>query len=273
MVPSVRDEDFGEYPADADAVITSSGPINHRTIEDYQSLAVLRFTDAPESPGSGSRVAAVVTTLLLDLGLNLVERSELGQVFNEQALQLQHAADREAVSVGRLGGAKAMVVGEVAQWESLNEDRTAQVSLSIRMIDVESGRLLFGGAGHFRHPMTGTPEHLARVLVHRILGRFAVRAGLLGTGRIGVKWTLRERTRGRAYVVQEVRDGSPAEAAGLKRGDVVLACNGSSLDAVVTERDAKRACRVDAGEILSLGVERDGRRLVLRATAEARPEL
>ena len=273
VLPMLADEGLGGYSANVNAVITGSGPINTDDIDRYESMAVLNFADAPEVPGSGTRVAAITTTLLLDLGISLVERTQLDEVFQEQTLQLQHAEDEKSVSIGRLGGAHAVVVGDVSEWQLLERDRTAQVSLSLRIIDVQSGRVLFGGAGHFRQPMTGTPEDLARLLVHRILSKFAIRAGLLGTGRIGVRWTLRERSGGSAYVVEEIQDGSPAQEAGLRPGDLVVACNGSSLGTVQTEREARKACRIDAGQILRLRVNRDGQPLVIQATAERRPDV
>ncbi len=264
---------FDDSQENALAVITGSGPMSEEDMGQYRSWAVVKFEDAPNTPGSGARVAAIVTTLLLDLGLTLVERAEIQEVMLEQALQLQHSEDGNALSVGKLAGAKAVVLGEVARWDVSEADRTAQVSLSLRVIDVETGQLLFGGSGHLTQPMTGAADDLARVLVHRILSRFAVRAGLLGTGRVGVKWTLREHNGGRAYVVEKIQRASPADKAGLKEGDVVVACNGSSLVTVKSEIEARRLCQIDAGQILSLEVQRAHQRVVIRATAEPRPDI
>jgi len=261
----------GRESQEREPVTTGSGPINSDMIDRYQTLAVMAFADAPGTPGSGAKVTGIVTNLFLDLDMTVVERTRLEQVFREQVVQLQHGDDGDALRVGKLVGAKAIVIGEVQEWETREPDNSTHVSLSLRMIDVESGLLLFGGEGHLTDYTRDTPEVLARRVAHRILARFGVRTGLLGTGRIGVNWNLRELSGSRAYLVQEIRSGSPADKAGLKVGDVVLSCNGSAIAATRTERQAKRACQIDTGQTLSLEVLREDQRLLLNATAEKRP--
>ena len=261
----------GRDAQEREPVTTGSGPINSDMIDRYQTLAVMAFADAPGTPGSGAKVTGIVTNLFLDLDMTVVERTRLEQVFREQVVQLQHGDDGDALRVGKLVGAKAIVIGEVQEWETREPDNSTHVSLSLRMIDVESGLLLFGGEGHLTDYTRDTPEVLARRVAHRILARFGVRTGLLGTGRIGVNWNLRELSGSRAYLVQEIRSGSPADKAGLKVGDVVLSCNGSAIAATRTERQAKRACQIDTGQTLSLEVLREDQRLLLNATAEKRP--
>ena len=261
----------GREAQEREPVTTGSGPINSDMIDRYQTLAVMAFADAPGTPGSGAKVTGIVTNLFLDLDMTVVERTRLEQVFREQVVQLQHGDDGDALRVGKLVGAKAIVIGEVQQWETREPDNSTHISLSLRMIDVETGLLLFGGEGHLTDYTRDTPEVLARRVAHRILARFGVRTGLLGTGRIGVNWNLREHSGSRVYLVQDIRSGSPAEKAGLKVGDVVLSCNGSAIAATRTERQAKRACQVDTGQTLSLEVLREDQRLLLNATAEKRP--
>jgi C-terminal processing protease CtpA/Prc len=95
----------------------------------------------------------------------------------------------------------------------------------------------------------------------------------LGSGRIGVNWELQEEKGTRFYMVRDLRRGLPAEKAGLKVGDRIMACNGASLAAVRTDRDAKRLCRVEAGETLQLEVRRANSPIELFVTAEKRPGL
>jgi len=261
----------GRESQEREPVTTGSGPINSDMIDRYQTLAVMAFADAPGTPGSGAKVTGIVTNLFLDLDMTVVERTRLEQVFREQVVQLQHGDDGDALRVGKLVGAKAIVIGEVQQWETREPDNSTHISLSLRMIDVETGLLLFGGEGHLTDYTRDTPEVLARRVAHRILARFGVRTGLLGTGRIGVNWNLREHSGSRVYLVQDIRSGSPAEKAGLKVGDVVLSCNGSAIAATRTERQAKRACQIDTGQTLSLEVLREDQHLLLNATAEKRP--
>jgi hypothetical protein len=254
-------------------VVTGLGPINRDTVDHYKTMAVMLLEDAPGAPGSGSRVAGIVTTLLLDLDINMVERAKLDEVLKEQVIQLTHADDANVLKVGRLVGAQAIIVGDVQQWERQEQGRTNKVSLSLRMIDVETGQLLFNGEGYLADFTTDDPEGSARLIVHRILARFGSQTGLVGSGRIGVNWELQEEKGTRFYMVRELRSGLPAEKAGLKVGDRILACNGASLAAVRTDRDAKRLCRVEAGETLQLEVRRANSPMELFVTAEKRPGL
>jgi hypothetical protein len=218
-------------------------------------------------------VAGIVTTLLLDLDINMVERAELDEVLKEQVLQLTHADDAEVLKVGKLVGAQAIVVGEVQQWERTEGEQVSRVSLALRMIDVESGLVLFHGEGHSSDPTADNPEGLARVIANRILARFGSQTGLLGSGRIGVNWELQELAGARYYLVRELRSGLPAEKAGLKVGDRVVACNGAVLSRVTSEREAKHLCQVEAGQVLKLDIRRSGSPLELSIVAEPRPGL
>jgi hypothetical protein len=254
-------------------VVTGVGPISRDTIGRYRTMAVMPFVDAVAAKGSGSRVAGIVTTLLLDLDVNMVERAKLDEVFKEQVVQLQYADDADVLKVGKLVGAQAIVVGEVQQWERTVGEQVSRVSLAFRMVDVESGVVLFNGEGHSSDATADDPEGLARVIAHRILTRFGSQTGLLGSGRIGVNWDLQESAGVRYYLVRELRSGLPAENAGLKVGDRVVACNGAVLSSVSSEREAKQLCQVEVGQILRLDVRRAGQPMEISLTAEKRPGL
>jgi hypothetical protein len=254
-------------------IVSGSGPVNRESIDRYGTMAVMLFEDAAGSPGSGSRVAGIVTTLLLDLDVHMVERAKLDEVLKEQVIQLTHADDANVLKVGKLVGAQAIIVGEVQQWERHAQERMHSVSLALRMIDVETGLLLFSGEGHLTDPTTDDPESSARLIAHRVLARFGSQTGLLGSGRIGVNWELLNDKGARFYMVRELRSGLPAEKAGLKVGDRIMACNGASLSAARTERDAKRLCQVEAGETLQLELRRADSQMSVAVTADKRPGL
>ncbi|WP_455379193.1 PDZ domain-containing protein [Petrachloros mirabilis] len=254
-------------------VMSGSGPVNREIIDRYRTMAVMVFEDAANPPGSGSRVAGIVTTLLLDLDLNIVERAKLDEVLKEQVIQLKHGDDAGALKIWKLLGAQAIVVGEVQQWERYEQDRMHSVSLALRMIDVENGLLLFSSEGHLTDPTTDDPESSARAIVHRMLTRFGSQAGLIGTGWIGVNWELVEERGIRFYVVRDLRSGLPAEKGGLKVGDRIIACNGASLSGVKTGYEAKRLCQVETGGTLRLDVRRADSSISVLMTAEKRPGL
>jgi hypothetical protein len=264
VAPNAQNREI--YPATA-----GYGPINSQTIDQYRSMAVMTFADAPNAPGTGAKVSAIVTNLLLDLDIAIVERAKLEQVFEEQVVQLKHSDEAHALRIGKIAGAKAIVVGEVQQWDSTEPEKTAKVALTLRMIDVETGQLLFDGEGHSNDPISATPDNLARLIAHRIITRFGIKSGIIGTGRIGVIWDWREWPSSHVYLVQEISNGSPADKAGLKVGDAVIGCNHVSFAYIQTERQAKRACQIDAGQPLPLEVLRGDQFLDLQPVAERRP--
>jgi hypothetical protein len=268
-VPSARGGSGGR----PEPVVSGNGPIGRETIDRYRTMAVMLFEDAAGAQGTGSRVAGIVTTLMLDLDVRMVERAKLEEVLKEQVIQLQHADDANVLKVGKLLGAQAIIVGDVQQWERHEQERTHAVSLSLRIIDVETGLLLFSGEGHLADPTTDDPENSARTIAHRILARFGSQTGLLGSGRIGVNWELVDEHGLRFYQVRELRSGLPAEQAGLRVGDKVVACHGRSLAETRSERDAKRLCQVDAGQALQLTVRRGDQTMEIAVTADKRPGL
>jgi serine protease Do len=71
-------------------------------------------------------------------------------------------------------------------------------------------------------------------------------------------------------LVSEVVENSPAETAGLQRGDLILSVNGRSVDD--PSRFTRRIRRVDAGETATLELVRKGKPMTLTATLEEVPE-
>jgi len=71
-------------------------------------------------------------------------------------------------------------------------------------------------------------------------------------------------------LISEVQEGSPAEKAGLKPGDVVTTVNGKSTRSVQALRNAIGLLRV--GEVAEIGVLRDGKPRKLTATIGPRGE-
>lgn len=74
---------------------------------------------------------------------------------------------------------------------------------------------------------------------------------------------------GTGAVVAEVESGSPADEAGLRTGDVILQID----DQTITGQNALIAIIRDSspGEQVEIAIERDGERLMLKATLVARP--
>lgn len=253
--------------------VIASGPLTGAMLGNYDTVAILPFADAPHAPNSGSTVADIVSTQLLDLDFTVVERTRLQQLFEEQGLQLRSADEQaNAIRIGRLTGAKAVVVGAVQQWETQKGKGADKsfVALSLRLVDVETGAILFVGQGQFREPISEVLQMTAGIITGTIFDRMAIQTGLRRAGRIGFHHELVDRVVGKTPMVRSVMPGLPAEKAGLKVGDVILSCNGSTSVTWKRKRDILRACSVEPGQDLVLEVARGEQRLTIRATAVSR---
>ena len=70
--------------------------------------------------------------------------------------------------------------------------------------------------------------------------------------------------------ISSIRDGSPAEAAGLRRGDVLIEIDGVSL---VSEEGGRRFGSVEPGQTVELTYRRGGQTRTTKATAGERPDM
>jgi len=111
-------------------------PGDHRE----QRFAVVPFEnvgDEAQQKSLGLVVSdLVVTDLARDHRLPMIERSQLGAVMNELALQQSGAVDdAKALQVGKLAGARALVVGRVS-------DGGDVFVVSARAVDAETGAVI-----------------------------------------------------------------------------------------------------------------------------------
>jgi len=129
-------------------------------------------------------------------------------------------------------------------------------------------------AGHPLQPAQGIgfaiPINMAKALLPRLAKDGSARRSFLGVDAQPLDPALEgalKLTSGRGALIASVEKGSPAEAAGLEPGDVVLSWNGA---AVVTSEDLKiNAQLAIPGSHAKLAIIRDGKRIerdvVLRA--------
>jgi S1-C subfamily serine protease len=110
------------------------------------------------------------------------------------------------------------------------------------------------------------PSNLARRVVDEILAHGEVRRGTLGVTVADPKpMAARDKTVPRP-VVEKIDSGSSAERAGLKKGDIIMAVDGSPVREVKT---IQRRLGLDfLGDTVALSVMRDGQPLVVHAVLE-----
>src|SRR5262245_510504 len=131
-------------------------------------------------------------------------------------------------------------------------------------------------AGHPLQPAQGIgfaiPINMAKTLLPRLAKDGSARRSFLGVDAQPVDAALEgalKLSSGRGALIASVEKGSPAEAAGLEPGDVVLTWNGA---AVVTSEDLKIDAQLAIpGSHAKLAIVRDGKRMerdvLLRAAA------
>jgi Do/DeqQ family serine protease len=113
------------------------------------------------------------------------------------------------------------------------------------------------------------PINMARAVMEQIIEYGEVRRGRIGiavqdlTPEIAA--AIRVGANGGAVIAQ-VEPGSPAERAGLKRGDVVVAIDGNEVHSATQVRNHVGLKRI--GQPVALTIERDGAKRVLTATIE-----
>ena len=134
-----------------------------KEIAKVRVIAVANFVDAPGKSGSGKVVVTAVTQQMYQFpGIGIKERQHLSALAKEDDLELlRQGNEGVARKLGRLAGANAVVVGEVMQYEDQQEyshmavhmvagggtKRVHRVGLSVRLVDVSTGLVIYSGLG------------------------------------------------------------------------------------------------------------------------------
>jgi len=242
--------------------------------------------------------AGETVTMLQKMGMRIVERSRLQQVFDEQKIILTHSTDDDAqiLKVGKIIGAGSIVFVEVETSASQvsrafvglyggssRSETVTNASVSVRAVDVESGEVLWTGTAHYPEPINN-PEAAIIYLAQQATIRGLCPAGAwkneaegcdwlnaYGTGGLGFEIKRKETRVGKQLLIVNVIPNSPAELAGLKEGDVFLSCNGKS--GFRTNVQAYMACKADAGQSITVQVKRGDKITTISATSVLYTEL
>ena len=141
----------------------------------------------------------------------------------------------------------------------------ALVSTNIELIGINS-QILSPSGGSIGLGFA-VPSNMARTVMEQLINTGRVRRGQLGitvlkipseeASKLGV-------TEGAGVVVYQVQPGSAADRAGLRRGDIITALNGTAVDDPNTFRNIIAGSA--PGTEVTLTVKRDGREQQVRAT-------
>jgi serine protease Do len=116
------------------------------------------------------------------------------------------------------------------------------------------------------------PGNLAKIVAEQIMARGKIQRSWLG---VDTQATFK-RSKNRGVLISGVLDHSPAEAAGMKTGDLLLKLNGAATDVRYDEQmpDFMRVVTsLPIGKAVEAVVERDGKPVKLQVAATERGEL
>jgi len=89
------------------------------------------------------------------------------------------------------------------------------VSLSVRILDVETGALIYSGSGQFEKGLANPPQQIAERILGEILAKWFISPGACGFSMDSIDKS----------TIKKIINGSPAQKAGLKIGDKILKIN------------------------------------------------
>jgi len=228
------------------------------------------------------------------MGLRIVERSRLQQVFDEQKIRLTHSTDDDAqrLKVGKILGAGSIVFVETETSSSQtsrtfvnqygggsSSETVTNASVSVRGVNVESGEVMWTGTAHYPQAINNPEADIVYLTQSAVLRGLCFAeawndakgcdwAKVVGTGMVGFHFESKNTPEGRQLLITAVTPNSPAEQAGLKVGDALLSCNGRS--GFQNQVQFNMACRVDAGQPVTLQVKRGDKLTTISATAVSR---
>jgi hypothetical protein len=135
------------------------------------------------------------------------------------------------------------------------------VSLSLRVIDVESGRLIYSGSGYFDKSVTDPPHQMAELILSNVVRKWLETPGIAGfTFKI---------TPGGVLVDGIVRP-SPAAKAGLQKGDKIIVVNDKWIPKPY--RNEFKLTWGRPGEKMILDVQRDNDQITFKVRRTHRPD-
>jgi len=256
----------------------------------YKRIAILPFTEQPNASQSGQTVQELTGQIFSKYGFDVIERARLFDVLNEQKFSLTGAIDNsQALQIGKLLGARAIVLGAVSQctnqqrrpgtvdvpFTSFSTGKTTCIprqelewnenffSLALRVIDVETGQLIYSGSGYFDRSVIDPPRQMAELILSNVVRKWLETPGIVG-------FTFKIAPGG--VLVDEIVRPSPAVKAGLQKGDRILVVNGKSIPKTISQLEFKKLTWGRPGEKVVLDVQRDNDKVTFKVRRTNRPD-
>ncbi len=145
----------------------------------------------------------------------------------------------------------------------------ALVNLTGELIGINSQILSSGQQGGSIGIGFSIPSNMAKTVMEQLIQNGKVRRGMLGiniqniTEDVAKSLDLKE---AKGVIVSNVRTGSAADKAGLKRGDIVLAINGETIEDSNVLRN--KVAQGQPGSTIKIKIQRDGQEQEVSATLD-----
>jgi len=125
----------------------------------YKRIAVLPLSDYPLQIGSGMQVADIIEMELLKRGIDIVDRSRINQIINEQTVGLSGVIDESsAPKVGELLGVKCILTGSINEYGTTVTNiqvvagaapaymPVSTAGITLKLIDTETSQIVWSAS-------------------------------------------------------------------------------------------------------------------------------
>lgn len=160
----------------------------------------------------------------------------------------------------------AFRIPEIVQTDAaINPGNSGGPLVNIRGELIGINTAIFSRSGGYQGIGFAVPSNMARLVMNQLVQKGKVTRGWLGvtiqelTPELSQKFGLRN---AKGALVGDVAKGSPAEKAGLKRGDIILEYNGKKITDVGTLRNMVAQSKV--GSEVPLTISRGGKEYVMK---------
>ena len=118
--------------------------LNKNFKKNISTLGIITFSGPQDL---GEAVSDKFTMELLQkTAFNVIERRQIQQVLEEQGLSLSGIInDKERIQIGKITGIDAYITGSIIHYSSILTSG-GDVELNIRMIDIETGGIIYSGS-------------------------------------------------------------------------------------------------------------------------------
>ena len=156
---------------------------------------------------------------------------------------------------------------------AINPGNSGGPLVNIRGELVGVNTAIFSRTGRYQGIGFAVPSNMAKLVMNQLIKEGKITRGWLGvtiqsvTPDLAKEFGLKEVS---GAIVREVFKGSPAEKAGLKRGDVILKVNGKKIEDIATLRNI--VAQSDVGSTIKLKIMRENKRISIKATVSEFPK-